>query len=95
MVFATIFSRPQLNAIMGKLEKEATEAWGREISPPAGKSAWEILDLGDIVVHVMSAEMREHYALETFYSAAEEVPLPFVQAEASAAAGGAQWRTEM
>jgi ribosomal silencing factor RsfS len=92
MVFVTIFSKPQLNAMVAKLEKEAVENWGRQLTPPTGRSAWEIVDLGDIVVHVLSAEMREYYALETFYAAAEEVELPFVQERADAA-GLQDWRT--
>ena len=94
MVFVTIFSRPQLNAVLGKLEKEAAQNWGRTPTPPGGRSAWEILDLGDIVVHIMSADMREHYAIEEFYGASEEVALPFLHGPAAASSDGlAGWRT--
>ncbi len=31
-----------------------------------------MLDLGDVVVHVFTAEQREYFDLETFYGAAEE-----------------------
>lgn len=34
---------------------------------------WEVLDFGDVVVHVMSEEMRSYYDMESFYGAAEEV----------------------
>lgn len=37
------------------------------------RGTWEVLDFGDVVVHVMSAEKREYYDLEGFYGAAEEV----------------------
>jgi hypothetical protein len=30
-----------------------------------------------VVVHVMTADQREYYDLESFYGAAEEVDLPF------------------
>ena len=32
-----------------------------------------MLDFGDVVVHVMSEEMRSYYDMESFYGAAEEV----------------------
>ena len=79
MVIATVFSRPQLNAMLAKVEKEALDTFGRRPSSPAqGTSAWELLDYGDVVVHVMTAQEREYYDLESFYGAAEEVNLPFV-----------------
>ena len=34
-----------------------------------------MLDFGDVVVHVMSEEMRSYYDMESFYDAAEEVRL--------------------
>lgn len=38
MVLCTVFSRPQLNAVLGKMEKEATEVYSRALShsPQAG-----------------------------------------------------------
>lgn len=44
---------------------------------PARSGGWELLDYGDVVVHILTAEQREYYDLETFYGAAEEVSLPF------------------
>jgi ribosome-associated protein len=82
MIFVTIFSKPQLNAIVQKVKDEAMTRFGREVHMPGGRSAWEVIDMGDIVVQVMSAEMREYYGLEAFYSAAEEVELPFLEEEA-------------
>ncbi len=43
---------------------------------------WELLDYGDVIIHVMTSEQREYYNLETFYGAAEEVELPFEAREA-------------
>ena len=31
-VLVTVFSRPQLGAILGKMEKEAAERWDRRLS---------------------------------------------------------------
>ncbi|EFN57620.1 hypothetical protein CHLNCDRAFT_50851 [Chlorella variabilis] len=95
MVLCTVFSRPQLNAVLGKMEKEATEVYSRALShsPQAGPGGWELLDYGDVVVHVMTAEQREFYDLETFYGAAEEVELPFDTSEAMSDA--ASWSKKM
>ncbi|KAI3438395.1 hypothetical protein D9Q98_000827 [Chlorella vulgaris] len=78
-LIATVFSRPQLNAVLGKMTKEAAEVFDRRLSasPQAGPGGWELLDYGDVVVHVMTADQREYYDLESFYGAAEEVDLPF------------------
>ena len=37
------------------------------------RGEWEVLDFGDAVIHVFTAEQREYYDLESFYGAAEEV----------------------
>lgn len=39
------------------------------------RGEWEVLDFGDAVIHVFTAEQREYYDLESFYGAAEEVRL--------------------
>ena len=39
----------------------------------ARRGEWEVLDFGDAVIHVFTAEQREYYDLESFYGAAEEV----------------------
>ncbi|KAL4448004.1 hypothetical protein ABPG75_005223 [Micractinium tetrahymenae] len=84
MLICTVFSRPQLNAILGKMTKEAEEAHGRTLSvnPSANSGGWELLDYGDVVVHILTADQRDYYDLESFYGAAEEVPLPFEEAAA-------------
>ncbi|KAL4444966.1 hypothetical protein ABPG77_004016 [Micractinium sp. CCAP 211/92] len=84
MLICTVFSRPQLNAILGKMVKEAEQEHGRTLSvnPTANSGGWELLDYGDVVVHILTAEQRDYYDLESFYGAAEEVPLPFDEAAA-------------
>jgi ribosome-associated protein len=92
MVFATAFSRPQLNAMLGRVMKEAETRYGRR---PAGESigasTWELLDYGDVVVHVLSPDQRDYYDLEGFYGAAEEVELDFERP----AGAGPQWDTKV
>ncbi|KAI7835951.1 hypothetical protein COHA_010150 [Chlorella ohadii] len=87
MLICSVFSRPQLNAVLGKMTKEAAEVHGRRLSvnPTGTAGGWELMDWGDVVVHVMTTEQREYYALEDFYGAAEEVSLPFDQSDEAAA----------
>lgn len=64
MLFVTVFSRPQLNAILAKTEQLAFEKYDRRpASAATGRSSWELLDFGDVVVHVLTAEEREYYDL--------------------------------
>lgn len=35
------------------------------------EAGWEIIDLGDIVIHVMTEESREYYNLEELYNSGE------------------------
>ena len=36
-----------------------------------GEDGWELVDCGDIVIHLMSAELREFYSLEKLWKASE------------------------
>lgn len=93
MVFVTVFSRPQLNAILGKIQKTALEEYDmRPSSSPSTKSSWELLDFGDCVIHVLTADEREYYDLESFYAAAEEVYLPF---DDEVSKPSVDWRSKM
>lgn len=79
MVLATVFSRPQLTAVLGKLERSAAQDWDRKFTPTGGRSSWEMLDLGDVIVNVMSEDARLYYDLEGLYSNGTPVDLPFTR----------------
>lgn len=81
MVMATVFSRPQLNAVLGKMEKAVSQTWQREYTLSDGRSAWEAMDLGDVLVHIMSEEARHYYNLEGLYGGGTSVELPFMTHE--------------
>ena len=88
MVLCTVYSRPQLGAVLAKAESAAAgERFGRDLGGArgAGRSPWEVLDFGDVVMHCFTPDQREFYDLEGFYGAAEEVELP---AEVSGAGSG-------
>ena len=83
-----MYSRPQLGAVLAKSESAAAgERFGRDLGGArgAGRSPWEVLDFGDVVMHCFTPDQREFYDLEGFYGAAEEVELP---AEVSGAGSG-------
>ena len=78
MVFGSVFSKPQLLAALAKVEQMALQDFeGRERSNNPGQSPWECLDYGDVLVHVMSQDQRSFYDVESFYTLADVVPLPF------------------
>ena len=78
MVFGSVFSKPQLLAALAKVEQMSLQDFtDRERSNNPGQSPWECLDYGDVLVHVMSQDQRAFYDIESFYTMAEVVPLPF------------------
>eukprot|EP01023_Acetabularia_acetabulum_P002017 TRINITY_DN10783_c0_g1_i9.p1 TRINITY_DN10783_c0_g1~~TRINITY_DN10783_c0_g1_i9.p1 ORF type:complete len:202 (-),score=30.91 TRINITY_DN10783_c0_g1_i9:217-822(-) len=84
-VFITVFSRPQLDAILGKMAKRAKGHWEMEdTQKQSGRSAWEVLDFGDVVIHAFSQQLREYYNLEAKFEECEEVQLDFKKQEEEA-----------
>jgi len=95
LVLATVYSRPQLSAVLAKAEAAAAAPpHSRDLSGSAnpGKSSWEALDFGDVVMHVLTPAQREFYDIDGFYGAAEEVPLPGAEGGGAGASGGSgEW----
>jgi ribosome-associated protein len=73
LVIASVNSRPQLMAVLARCEQKALEVGVERRNNPTGRSQWECVDLGSVVVHAMTPAQREAYALEDFYGAADEV----------------------
>ncbi|WIA39265.1 hypothetical protein OEZ86_005386 [Tetradesmus obliquus] len=88
MVLCSVMSRPQLLAVLGRMEDAAQQSFNRTKQNSAGSSQWEVLDFGDVVVHVFTGEQREHYDIDSFYAAAEEVSLPFLGEEEAGSSSG-------
>lgn len=74
LVVATALSRPHIEALEDKIV-EALEAEGLTVhhrSRPQTDS-WRVIDFGGVMIHLMSAEARELYALERLHDGAKEV----------------------
>jgi len=74
---ATGTSTPHLRALADELERGMKEKRIRPRRKAGGPpSGWVILDFGEVIVHLMTAELREFYALEQLWSDAKTIALP-------------------
>ena len=74
-VIASAQSSTQVKGLTSTVREKIKEYFGRI---PAGdendvKNRWNLLDYGDVVVHIMHFEQRETYALEKFWNHAFSV----------------------
>ena len=72
VVLATARSDRQTGAMVGEVYKFCKRHQvGRH--PVEGDAGWQLVDCLDVVVHALSAEMRQHYALDTLWKAARDL----------------------
>ena len=69
-VIASGDSTPQVKALMEKKKKKIKKFFSRlpVRNENDQKNRWNLLDYGDVVVHILHKEERENYALEKFWS---------------------------
>lgn len=69
-------STPQVKALMNYVKEGIKEKFSR--SPVRYendiKNRWNLLDYGDVVVHILHKEERETYAIEKFWNHAFSIP---------------------
>ena len=74
-VIVTGDSTPQVKALMNEVKDKVKELFSR--SPLRiendTRNRWNLLDYGDVVVHILHKEERETYAIEKFWSNAFSV----------------------
>jgi ribosome-associated protein len=65
----------QIRTIAEEVERRVREAGGGSPARVEGRDdlRWVLLDYGDFVVHVLSAEARDHYALERLWADAPRI----------------------
>jgi len=73
MIIATGTSNRQINAMLEKV-REAVKKQGAQPLGEEGKgdSDWVLLDLNDVIVHMMTAAARQFYDLERLWAGAEQ-----------------------
>lgn len=76
-VMCTIYSRPQMEAVVERMDEVARERFGRAKVAPSEEGEWTVIDMSDVVVHILTPEQRSHYALDEQYGDAAQVELPF------------------
>jgi len=69
IVIATGDSNRQVKALARSVQEKVSEAGGEVISVEGEENGeWVLVDLGDIVVHVMQPAIRAHYNLEELWA---------------------------
>ena len=73
MIIATGTSNRQIGAMLDKV-REAVKALGVKPLGEEGKgdSDWVLLDMDDVIVHMMTASARQFYDLERLWAGAEQ-----------------------
>jgi ribosome-associated protein len=76
-LIATGTSSPHLKALADELERGLKEERIRPRRKAGGySSGWVIMDFGEVIVHLMTADLREFYALEQLWSDGKTLAIP-------------------
>ena len=75
-VIVTGDSTPQVKALMNYTKERIKELFSRTPLRVENdsKNRWNLLDYGDVVVHILHKEERETYAIEKFWNNAFSIP---------------------
>lgn len=74
-VIASALSSTQVKGLTSSLRERIKELFGRIPNGDENdlKNRWNLLDYGDVIVHIMLSDVRESYALEKFWNHALKV----------------------
>jgi len=73
MLIATGTSNRQINAMLEKVRENVKAKGLKPLGEEGrGESDWVLLDLGDVIVHMMTATARQFYDLERLWQGAEQ-----------------------
>ena len=73
MIIATGTSNRQISAMLDKVRQMVKEKGVRPLGEEGkGDSDWVLLDLNDVIVHMMTAAARQFYDLERLWQGAEQ-----------------------
>ena len=74
-VIATGTSEPHLRAIVDEITEKLRDDYSLKPRAQDGalQTSWIVLDYFDVIVHVMRADVREHYKLEDLWGDAPQV----------------------
>ena len=77
LLIATAGSEPQLRALASFIERQVRETFQKRVSnqPDDAASGWVLLDYGNLIIHLMTSEMRRRYNLEGLWGDAPAIEL--------------------
>ena len=76
-ILATKINGPQAHAIVDELTRQTKRQKGHVHDVEGDNdSAWILLDMGDVIVHLFSPEGRQTYDLDGLWSELPIVPIP-------------------
>lgn len=75
-IVCTATSVPHLRAVLRDVDKEVGEKYAVDpvYAERTPNALWSVLDYIDVMVHVMSEEVREFYGLEKFWKEENRIP---------------------
>lgn len=70
-------SNTQMNAIFDEIEDKLKKEDGITLLNPGGRSStgWLLMDYGDVIVHIFSAETRDFYGIENLWADAQSIDI--------------------
>lgn len=84
MIIASADSTPQTRALANNVQEKVKAGDGTVYGMEGEKTGeWVLVDLGDVLVHIMQTNVRTHYNLEDLWAGAEAVKVKKVAAGAS------------